>query len=148
MKEGCAFIGFDTNCIKDGATEAEEEQLEWLEEQFRQMKKARFCFVFIHCPIVREDIDEAEDYFNFSKEQRRRYLDLFKEYGVDAVFAGHTHCQYSTSIDGIGFYTASAVGNCLKHGIPGFHVVKVGGKGFEVIFVPTPGVNPESAKHQ
>ena len=130
--KGCAFIGFDTNCIKDEAGEAEAEQLAWLTEELRKAQRARYTFVFLHCPVVREALDESEDYFNFSTEARARYLALFKEYGVDAVFAGHTHCPYVTEIDGISFYTGTAVGNCLHGAKPGFNVVRVTKKGVEV----------------
>lgn len=123
--KGCAFIGFDTNCIKDEAWEAETEQFAWLTEELRKAQKARYTFVFIHCPVVREARDEPENYFNFSKEARARYLALFKEYGVDAVFVGHTHCPYAMEIDSIGFYTGTAVGNCLHGAQPGFHVVRL-----------------------
>ena len=134
---GCAFVGFDSNCFNDGATEAAVEQWNWLSEQLRGTHGARYVFVFVHCPIVRESLDEPEDYFNFSKEQRRRFLDLFHQNGVDAVFAGHTHCPYATEVEGIGFYTAGAVGNNLNHGFPGFHVIRVGPDGYEVNYVPS-----------
>ncbi len=135
--KGCAFIGFDTNCIKDGDTAAETEQWDWLVEQLSEARSARHIFVFLHCPIVRTSLDEPEDYFNFSVPQRERYLSLFKEAGVDAVFAGHTHCPYSSEIDGIAFYTGTAVGNCLNHGTPGFNLVRIGPKGIQVSLIQT-----------
>ena len=135
--KGCAFIGIDTNCIKGDTPEAEEEQFAWLTRQLQAARDARYTFVFLHCPIVRESLDESEDYFNFSKEQRRRYLDLFRTYGVDAVFAGHTHCDYTTEIEGIRFFTANPVGTPLGHGTSGLNLIKVGRNGFEVKFVPT-----------
>lgn len=130
--KGCAFIGIDSNCIKDEAGEAEKEQFAWLTEELRKAQRVRYTFVFLHCPVVREALDEPEDYFNFSTKARARYLVLFKEYGVDAVFAGHTHCPYATEIDGIAFYTGTAVGNCLHGAQPGFNVVRVTKKGVEV----------------
>ena len=135
--KGCAFIGLDTNCIKDGDNEAEEAQFAWLTRQLQAARDARYTFVFLHCPLVRESLDEPEDYFNFSKEQRRRYLDLFSEYGVDAVFAGHTHCDYIAEISGIRFYTAGPVGKTLKHGTSGLNFIKVGPCGFEVKYIPS-----------
>ena len=137
----CAFIGFDTNCICDGATEAEAQQYEWLKGELEKASGSRHIFLFMHCPVVRESMDEAEDYFNFSMPMREKYISLFKEYGVDAAFAGHTHCQYSTEIEGIKFYTAAAVGNCLGHGFPGYHTVHVTKGGVDVEYTPTPGVN-------
>jgi len=130
--KGCAFIGFDTNCIKDGDTDAEEEQWDWLTEELQKSRRARHIFVFLHCPVIRESPDEPEDYFNFSLDKRRRYLDLFRASGVEAVFAGHTHCPYTTRIDGISHYTGTAVGNCLSHGQPGFNVISVSRNGIKV----------------
>lgn len=135
--KGCAFIGIDTNCIKDGDAAAEEEQWTWLSGELRKARSARHIFVFIHCPVVRETLDEPEDYFNFSIPQRERYLRLFKDAGVDAVFAGHTHCPYHTTIDGISLYTGTAVGNCLNHATPGFYICHVTRKGLQVIPIPT-----------
>lgn len=139
---GCAFIGMDSNCIKDGVKEAEAEQWDWLVRELDESKGCRYTFVFLHCPIVRESLDEKEDYFNFSKEQRTKYISLFKEKGVDVVFAGHTHQDYDTVIDGIRFVAAGPVGNALGHGTPGYNVVTVGESGVEVVYTSTPGVDP------
>lgn len=49
LHKGCAFIGIDTNCIKDEAREAEAEQLAWLTEELRKAQRARYTFVFQHC---------------------------------------------------------------------------------------------------
>ena len=136
-KHGCAFIGIDTNCIKDGATDAESEQWTWLEKELAAAQDCKYTFVFVHCPIIRESIDEREDNSNFSMDQRRRYIDLFKKYGVDIVFAGHTHCPYHTIIDGISLYTGTAVGNCLNHATPGFNICRVTRKGLQVTLIPT-----------
>ena len=138
--QGCAFIGFDTNCICDGDIEAEAQQYGWLKDELKKASKSKYTFVFMHCPIVKESIDEPEDHFNFSIPMREKYISLFKEYGVDAAFSGHTHCQYSTEIEGIKLYTAAAVGNCLGHGFPGYHTVHVSKDGIDVKYTPTPGV--------
>ena len=139
---GCAFIGMDSNCIKDGVQEAEQEQWEWLEKELAQSKDCRYTFVFLHCPVIRESLDEPEDYFNFSAGQRKKYLELFKKYGVDIVFAGHCHQEYASEVDGIRFVTAGPVCNALGHGTPGYNVVEVSADGVKVDYVPTPGVDP------
>lgn len=140
--KGCAFIGMDSNCIKDGVEEAEAEQWEWLSGELDAARKCKYTFVFLHCPIIRENLEEPEDYFNFSKEQRKKYISLFKEKGVDVVFAGHTHQQYDTVAEGIRFVAAGPVANALGHGTPGYNVVRVGEKGVEITYTPTPGVDP------
>ncbi|MBP3202407.1 MAG: metallophosphoesterase [Bacteroidales bacterium] len=140
--KGCAFIGIDSNCIKDGVQEAENEQLAWLEKELSAARKCRYTFVFLHCPVIREKLDEPEDYFNFSMEKRRQYLDLFKQYGVDVVFAGHCHQEWSGEAEGVLFYTAGPVCNALGHGTPGYNVVNVTDEGVEVTYTPTPGIDP------
>lgn len=134
---GCAFIGLDTNCIKEDATEAEDEQMAWLKGELSKAGKSRYIFVFIHCPIFRNDIDEVEDYSNFPKPKRLEYLSLFKETGVDAVFAGHTHEDYDTEYEGIRLVVANPVCNPLGHGHPGYNVIRVTKDGFTVETVST-----------
>ena len=63
---------------------------------------------------------------------------LFKKYGVDVVFAGHTHMDYDTTVEGIRFVTAGPVGMPLVRGYSGFEVVKVTKEGIDCRFVPTP----------
>ena len=140
--KGCAFIGMDSNCIKDGVEDAENEQWEWLEKELSKAGRCKYTFIFLHCPVIREDMDEPEDYFNFSVEKRRKYIGLFKKYGVDAVFAGHCHQEYAGEHDGIRFFTAGPVCNALGHGTPGYNVVTVSKDGVNAVYTPTPGVDP------
>ena len=126
----CAFIGFDSCCIKDGIADKEAEQLAWLEQELKAAKGSRYIFLFTHCPIFRESIDEEEDYFNFSKPKRKEYLDLFAKYKVNALFAGHTHKDYRASYNGIELITAGPVGSPLHGGYSGLNTVHVGKDGF------------------
>ena len=142
LDSGCAFVGMDSNCIKDRAEEAEREQWDWLEKELSAAASCRYTFVFLHCPVIRESIDEPEDYFNFSMEKRRQYIDLFRKYGVDAVFAGHCHRAYSGEYEGIRFVTAGPVSNALGGGTPGYNMVQVSRRGVAVDYVPTPGIDP------
>ena len=136
----CAFIGFDTNSIKDGAADFEAAQLEWLKGELAAAKGSKYIFVFVHCPVIKESIDEKEDSENFPMARRKEYVDLFKQYGVAAVFSGHTHRDLSCEYDGIRFYTAGPVGAALGQSKPGYHVIRVTADGFTVEYVPTPGV--------
>lgn len=131
-KNGCSFIGLDSNPIIFGPQEKREEQKEWLTARLQEARGCRFIFVFLHCPVFRETPDEAEDYFNFPMKQRMEYLNLFKEYGVSAVFAGHTHMDYYTEWSGIRLYAAGPVGSPLGRGQSGFLVIDVGKKDFTV----------------
>ncbi|MBQ0081327.1 MAG: metallophosphoesterase [Alistipes sp.] len=127
----CACIGFDTCPIKDGALEKEQEQLSWMTSELEKAQKCAKIFLFAHCPVIREKIDEEEDYFNFSKPQREKYMSLFKKYNVTAVFTGHTHEGFRTEYDGIKYVNAGPVCPPLGKGISGLAVVKVTNEGFD-----------------
>ena len=138
QENGCSFIGIDSNCILDGALEAEAEQKAWLEAELARAQGSRFIFLFLHCPIFRERPDEEKDHFNFPLPKREEYCALLKKYDVSAVFAGHTHQEYATEADGIRYYTAGPVGSPLGHGYSGYHVVTVEKDSFTVRYNPTP----------
>ncbi len=135
------FIGINSDCIKDGAVDAEAGQLEWLINELQNAQGSKHIVVCMHCPIIRETIDEPEDYFNFPTEKRHEYISLFKENGVDLVLAGHTHKSFMTEYEGIFFTAAGPVGNAFKPCYPGFNVIKFGRKGFSVEYVNTPGMD-------
>ncbi len=154
---GCAFIGIDSNCILDGCDEErgkgekttlseedkaatkieEEEQLKWFKRELKRARKCRYIFVFLHCPVILEDMDEDNNYFNFPKGKRAEYVALFKEYGVAAVFAGHTHMEYDTQADGTRFVTAGPVGSPLGRGYSGYEVINVTKNGFSTVYKGT-----------
>ena len=132
--KGCAFIGIDSNIIKDGTEEMEDEQWAWLEGELAGAKGCKYIFVFMHCPVIRESIDEVEDYFNFPVDKREKYIGLFSKYGVDIAFAGHCHQEFDTVCDGVRFITAGPVCKAIGHGYPGYNVIKVGKDGLEVTY--------------
>lgn len=136
---GNAFIGFDSCCIKDTIEVQEAGQLAWLKQELAKAQGSKNIFLFTHCPVFREDIDEDEDYFNFSKSKRAEYLQLFREYGVNALFAGHTHKDYSAEYDGIRLITAGPVGSPLHGGFSGLNVIRVAPDGsFTCVYSSAP----------
>ena len=62
--KGWTFIGLDSNCIKNNDTAAEDAQLEWLVSELSSARKGRIL-VFFHHPVIKQDFDEPEEYFNF-----------------------------------------------------------------------------------
>ena len=142
-KNGCAFIGIDSNCIKEGAVKAEQEQFEWLRNELKKARRCRYIFVFAHCPVMKKDIDEEEDYENFPSALRRKYVDLFHKYGVTAVMTGHTHKNYDINFEGIRFVAANPVCKPLGHGRSGFNVVHVNPDGIQIEMIPTILSSPE-----
>lgn len=138
VREQAAFIGIDSDCIKDDVKDLEQEQWNWLEEQLEATASCVHKFVFLHCPIIRHAIDEPEDYFNFPMDKRLKYIELFKKYGVEAIFSGHTHMENYTVYDGIQFINAGPVGNALARGYPGFYLVHVTDQSVQAEYVATP----------
>lgn len=141
--KGCAFIGINTNVIKDGALELEEEQFEWLEKQLADAAGAQFRFVFMHCPPFVKNLDEKETYSNLSKEQRERYMRLFERYGVKAVFAGHLHNNSEAEVYGVKVVTAGPVSKPLGTGFSGMNLITIRPCGYTTRFL-APGDFPET----
>ena len=75
------------------APDAAEQQETWLKAELSKARAsgARHIVVFQHHSWFLEEPNEADQYFNIPREQRRRYLDLLKASGVRYVFAGHYH---------------------------------------------------------
>lgn len=131
---GCAFIGFDSCVALYGTPEAEEEQYGWLEEELKKACGRSRIFVFFHCPLALRSIDEAEQWDNFPMEKRKRYLELFRKYGVNAMFTGHTHSLNVAEFDGIKSFNACAVSYAFEGNVTGFNVVKVTPEALDVNF--------------
>ena len=125
VHKNCAFIGLDSNCIKEGMEERAEDQWNWLIDELKKAEKCNHRFLFIHCPVVREQMDEEEDYFNFPKELRQKYVDLCNEYKVDAFFSGHTHNGHFVQFGDTQFVNDGPVGPALDGGVSGYNVIKV-----------------------
>lgn len=132
----CAFIGINTNIIKDSDPRADR-QFEWLKGELEKARRnhCRHIFVFTHCPLFRTDPGEADDYFNFPAPLRERYTSLFSEYGVDAVFSGHLHYSSEGRSGNTLYLTTGSVSLPIGNGRSCFRTVRVGRKGFDTELV-------------
>ena len=90
--------------------------------------------IFSHYPFFIKAFDEPETYSNISTEIRNRYLDLFKKFKVDAVFAGHLHNNESAKYDKMEMVTTSAVGKPLANAPSGLRIVKVYSNRIESVY--------------
>lgn len=136
-KGDCAFIGFDSCRIKadsQEAAEAEEEQFAWLEGELQKVRGSRHIFLFCHCPVAMESLDEKDGHNSFPMEKRDRYISLFKKYGVEAIFSGHSHVSSYFESDGIRHVNSIPVATGFGKGFPGINVVKVNPAGFTYEF--------------
>lgn len=121
----CAFIGIDSNIIKEEDKEREEVQFKWLEQELQKTKDARFKFVFTHCSVFLKRMDEPVNYSNFSLPMREKYVRLFQKYGVNAIFAGHLHNNAYGKVGNMEMITIGPVGKVLGAGYQGMNLVKV-----------------------
>lgn len=134
---GSAFIGFDSNCIQNGYQPDETEQYEWLRAELKKARGCRYIFLFCHCPIIYGLPDQEEDYFNFPKAYRQKYLDLLDEFGVDIVFNGHTHHVMYNEYNRTRMFIAGSTGNNFEGTDSGYHIATVTKDWVDVKWVET-----------
>lgn len=119
------FIGLNSCIIKADTPQLEQIQFEWLKKELLKGKSENHIILFCHYPFFIKTSDEPETYSNIATETRKRYLSLFKENKVDAVFAGHLHNNASVRSGDIDMITTSAVGKPLGDAPSGIRIVKV-----------------------
>ena len=73
----------------------------WLKAELQKARQsgAHHIVVFQHHPWFLRDAGEADQYFNIPLAHRGRYLAMFHQYGVEALFSGHYH-QNAMAADG------------------------------------------------
>lgn len=119
------FIGLNSCLIKANASSDEQAQFEWLKNEISKGKKANHIIIFTHYPFFINSADEPETYSNIPVWIRNRYLALFKENKVTAVYSGHLHNNVSSKYGDIEFTATSSSGKPLGADSSGFRVIKV-----------------------
>ncbi|WP_242094368.1 metallophosphoesterase [Aestuariivivens sediminicola] len=123
--KGSQYIGVNSSVIKTNFLKYERKQFNFVKRELKKSKDAIHKVVFCHYPFFNSKFDEEEGYSNIGLENRMKYLDLFANYGVDAVFAGHLHDNNEVSYKDMQFITTCAVGKPLGDAPSGFRVIKV-----------------------
>lgn len=123
--KGSRFIGFNTSLVKAEITKLEAKQFKWLKQELKKGKKANHVIVFGHYPFFIQSFDEPEKYSNIKLEYRKKYLSLFKENNVHAIFSGHLHNNAQAKYEDIWLITTSAVGKPLGNAPSGLRIVKI-----------------------
>jgi len=121
----CLFVGLNSVVIKSNTAVIEKKQFEWLKKELSKGKRSRHKILFTHYPFFIKAFDEPETYSNIAPDLRKRYLELFKENSVDAVFAGHLHNNASSNYGTMKMITTSAVGKPLAKAPSGLRIVIV-----------------------
>ena len=123
--KGSAFIGFNSSFIKAGLEKQEQKQYKWLAKSLKNNQNADYVILFCHYPFFNNALDEPESYSNIGPEYRKKYLSLFEENGVEAVFSGHYHNNGYATYGKIQLVTTSALGKPLGKAPSGMRIVKI-----------------------
>ena len=118
-------IGINSCIIKSNDPVLEKQQLDWLKKELSKAKRAKQTLIFTHYPFFINAFDEPETYSNIGVETRNRYMTLFKDYGVDAIFAGHLHNNASAKSGDIQMITTNSLGKPSGKVQSGIRVIKV-----------------------
>src|SRR5262249_33609714 len=95
---GWGLIRRDGNAPDDGA------QLAWLKDQLEQGKTAKNVFVFVHQPPF-----SLGDHCGSATSQMA-WVELFEQYRVRAVFAGHDHAYERMERNGVRYFVTGGGG--------------------------------------
>ena len=131
-----SFIGFNSSLIKAGTPVFADEQYDWLQKELARNKGAKLTLLFCHYPLFIKDPAEPENYSNIRPEIRQKYLDLFTQSGVDALFSGHLHYNTSGKYAETDFITTSAVGKQLSDAPSGFRIIYIEGDKIRHEYLP------------
>ena len=122
--DGVTLMGLNSNLIKyDDPSEAL--QLQWIKDELTKTSPADVAIVFAHHPFFMKDIDEDDSYFPIQQSKRKEYFDLFSEYGVDAVYAGHYHESSLGEYNGIPMRTTTSAAYQLGESKASIRVITV-----------------------
>lgn len=123
--KGSSFIGFNTSLIKANMVKPEQNQYNWLVKKLKQSQDTQHIIMFCHYPFFNKTVDEPTAYSNIDQGYREKYLDLFNNNKVNAVFSGHYHNNSLSTYGNMQLVTTSALGKPLGKAPSGMRIVKV-----------------------
>lgn len=123
--KGSSFIGFNTGIIKAKLEKPEQEQFAWLAGKLQQNQHKQHIILFTHYPFFNKTANEPTAYSNIDQEYREKYLRLFSNTRVTAVFSGHHHNNGLSTYENVQLVTTSSLGKPLGKAPSGFRIIKV-----------------------
>lgn len=126
-ESGVRIVGLNSNLIKY-CDSLEVCQTRWLKDALTKSGNDEVSIVFSHHPFFLVSVDEEDGYFQIQSGKRKIYLDMFKDMGVDALYAGHLHNNASGMYEDIPVKTTTSVAFQLGPESPSVRVITVKGK--------------------
>jgi hypothetical protein len=130
---GVHFVVMD-NSRWEKIDELPQETIEWLTNDLQDNRDALYILVFYHIPFWFESLAQGLP---------DKLHDIFKEYGVDAVFTGHYHEYFADEYDGIIYTSIGSSGGIASLGVTGllyhFPWVTIDKDGIGFFLVPPHG---------
>lgn len=119
------------------AVEEAEKHEAWLRSELKRAaaEPGRQIVIFQHIPFFVENAYEPDQYFDFPRPLREKYLKLLHEYHVQYVFAGHTHHNYNPRDVDLEEVITTAIGKPLGPEPSGFRIVSIKGNRLEQTYV-------------
>lgn len=132
---GVRALVLNSNLPKDPQTAQEEFRVQdqWFRDQLEAAREsgARHIFVFQHHPWFLETPEEEDTYYNIPVVRRSPALEIMKNAGVRAVFAGHYHRTSFGTAGDLEMITTGPIGKPDEGGRSGLRIVKVFGDRIE-----------------
>lgn len=146
LHKGRAFLFLDSQVWwKQAAPGASAHQDAWLAEKLTKHAADKVpVFIVQHVPLFKVKVDEKDEYFNIPSQKRMELLKLFKEKGVVAVLAGHTHNLGINYYEGIQMICGETTSKNFDSRPFGFRIWRVKESGpCALEFVPLEESRPE-----
>ncbi|QDU45714.1 cyclic 3',5'-adenosine monophosphate phosphodiesterase [Symmachiella dynata] len=100
--KGYTFVFTNTQLWKAPLKGESEKHAAWVAQTLSEAKQNQSPVMMVgHFPLFVKKPDEKETYYNLPLETRHQLLDLYKQNGVLAVLAGHTHTTIINDYDGM-----------------------------------------------
>jgi 3',5'-cyclic AMP phosphodiesterase CpdA len=136
FREGPVYgIVLDSALMMDPKLVFEEydKQKSWLEKELETAKEsgAARVIVFQHHPYFMENAGEPDAAWAIPAEYRKPILEILKKYGVQYVFAGHTHKNNAAKDGSLAVVTIAPVGMPFDKDDSGITIGAVTGSGVE-----------------
>ena len=107
---GSAFVGYNSTIVQEGESAMEAEQYAWLDSVLSRSSRQQHRFVFCHIPPSSHSMTDAPSYENYPLDMRQKYMALFRDRRVDALYCGHVHYDAEMQYEGVDVVCTNALG--------------------------------------